>query len=321
MKKFEEYAQFVDDVINALDYSASRPANLYEPITYTLKSGGKHLRPILLAAFADAFGADYTRLTGSITAIEMFHNFTLLHDDIMDKSPMRHGRQTVWKKWGEPTAILAGDTMLTMSNMLMGDSGYLSLDQQSEMHSSFNVTAVKVYRGQQFDMDFDSRDDVTIDEYIMMIGLKTSALLGGACHLGAVAANADRQSRSKAYDYGFYLGLAFQLQDDLLDTFGDPATFGKPIGGDIVNNKKTWLNIMATTEAPQRMREAALLEGQAKIDAVRNIYTDLNLPTRCEKMIDDYLQLAIDHLGKVNMPEANRQFFVDFAHKLAGRKK
>ncbi len=321
MKTLEEYVNFVNDIVEKLDYSNCRPANLFAPITYSLQGGGKRIRPVLFAAFADALGADITHLRGTITALEMFHNFTLIHDDIMDKSNFRHGRPTVWKKWGEATAILAGDTMLSIANTLVGDRKYLPADIQAAIYSSFNITAVKVYRGQQFDMDFDSLDNVTVDEYTVMIGLKTAALIGAACHIGALAAGAGNDSQNGAYEYGFNLGMAFQLQDDLLDTFGDQATFGKPIGGDIVNNKKTWLNIIATAEAPERMAEAMKLQGEEKIDAVRAIYTDLDLPARCNKLIDSYLEQSLKYLGDVKMSDDDARFFIDFAHKLAGRQK
>lgn len=321
MKTLEEYIKFVDDIVVNLDYSKCRPASLFVPIAYTLKGGGKRMRPMLFAAFADALGGDITHLKGTISAIEMFHNFTLIHDDIMDKSSFRHGRPTVWKKWGESTAILAGDTMLSIANTLVGDKKYLPQDIQADLYSSFNITAVKVYRGQQYDMDYDSLDNVTVEEYTMMIGLKTAALIGAACHMGVIAAGGDNESRNAAYEYGYKLGLAFQLQDDLLDTFGDQTTFGKPIGGDIVNNKKTWLNIMATTEAPERMAEASKLEGEDKIKAVSAIYSDLNLPSRCNQLIDCYLSQAIEHLGKVKISDEAEKFFIDFAQKLAGRKK
>ena len=322
MKSFKEYSKIVNEIIEGLDYSNSRPSNLYEPITYALKGGGKHLRPILLLAFADAFGADISTLNNVAVAIEMFHNFTLVHDDIMDNSDTRHGKPAVWKLWGVPTAVLAGDMMLTVSDILITSPSYMSDAMKLEMLSAFHLTAVKVYRGQQYDIDFDSSDkDVLIDDYLMMIGLKTSALLGGACHLGAVAAQASGKSKTLAYEYGYQLGMAFQLQDDLLDTFGDPDTFGKPIGGDILNDKKTWLYITAKQEAPERMVEALKLNGQAKIDAVRAIYQDLDLPARCQERINYYTNKAIGYAKDSDMKPEAVEFFTNLATSLIGRAK
>lgn len=316
-----EYAQIANKVIEALDYSNCYPQSLYEPVTYALRSGGKRLRPALMLAVADAFGADIDKLFNTAVAIEIFHNFTLVHDDIMDHSDYRHGRETVIKKYGVDSAVLVGDTMLTLATILLTNSPAFSDEMKTRILDAFNLTAIKVYRGQQLDMDFEKADNVTLDDYILMIGLKTAALIGGACHIGALAANADAHSCSKTYEYGFNLGLAFQLQDDLLDTFGDTSVFGKKTGSDIRNGKRTWLYIVACNEAPQRMAEAMKLTGDQRVEAVTKIYRDLDLPARCEKAIDDYINAAIDMVDHTLIGHDSKAHFVKFARDLIGRTK
>lgn len=320
MKTAKEYAAIADNAIRNLDYSNSRPRNLYAPIEYALKSGGKRLRPTLMLAVTDALGADSSKFINAAIAIEMFHNFTLVHDDIMDHADTRHGIPSVHAKWGEATAILSGDLMLTISNILISDNKKLDSNTIIGLLNSFNTTAVKVYRGQQFDIDFESKPNVSVDDYMLMIGLKTAALLGGACHLGAICAGADAHTRNRFYEYGYALGTAFQLQDDLLDTFGDEAVFGKKIGGDIENDKKTWLYIMAMNEANERMNEAMKLTGKEKFEAVRAVYESLDLRNRCEKLIDKFTNSAIRQLNELPIDADAKQFFTDFALSLVGRK-
>ena len=210
-----------------------KPAGLYDPITYTLDCGGKRLRPVLTLAAWQAMGKDPMTAIHQAIAIEMFHNFTLLHDDVMDKADVRRGRPTVHVKWNEQTAILSGDAMLTSSTMLLAGKAGDKLQTALEL---FNGTAMNIYEGQQYDMDFESRTDVTVEEYMEMIRLKTSVLLGCACAMGALMAGAPMETQIRFFDYGVNLGLAFQLQDDYLDTYGNPETFGKAIGGDILHD-------------------------------------------------------------------------------------
>lgn len=320
MKEFDEYLSMVNQAIANLKLP-SQPAGLYDPIRYTLDCGGKRLRPVLVLSACEAMGGEPMSAIHQAIAIEMFHNFTLLHDDVMDNADVRRGRPTVHKKWDEETAILSGDAMLTTSTMLLaikaGDRLATALDL-------FNGTAMNIYEGQQYDMDFETRLDVSVEEYIEMIRLKTSVLLGCACGMGALMAGADFESQVAFFNYGVNLGLAFQLQDDYLDTYGNPETFGKAIGGDILNDKKTWLLIMALNEDKTGTVKALIGDNsnpQEKIEKVRAIYNSLGLPDRIHELIRAYIDSAIACLDQLNlMPEA-RAFFMDLALKSATREK
>lgn len=320
MKEFDEYLSMVNQAIANLKLP-SQPAGLYDPIRYTLDCGGKRLRPVLVLSACEAMGGEPMSAIHQAIAIEMFHNFTLLHDDVMDNADVRRGRPTVHKKWNEETAILSGDAMLTTSTMLLaikaGDKLATALDL-------FNGTAMNIYEGQQYDMDFETRLDVSVEEYIEMIRLKTSVLLGCACGIGALMAGADFESQVAFFNYGVNLGLAFQLQDDYLDTYGNPETFGKAIGGDILNDKKTWLLIMALNEDKTGTVKALIGDNsnpQEKIEKVRAIYNSLGLPDRIHELIRAYIDSAIACLDQLNlMPEA-RAFFMDLALKSATREK
>ena len=227
MKTVSQYAQMIETSISALPLD-KEPSGLYAPIRYALEAGGKRLRPVLTLSVADALCGNPDRAISQAIGIEMFHNFTLLHDDVMDKADVRRGRPTVHRKYSESTAILSGDAMLTLaSGLIMKDYADNKL---RILLNLFNKTAMEIYEGQQYDMDFENRNDVTVDEYMEMIRLKTSVLLGCACEMGAVMADADTATCRAFYGYGEKLGLSFQLKDDWLDTYGDPETFGKSIG-------------------------------------------------------------------------------------------
>lgn len=249
---------------NAVDTIACpagrNPEGLYKPIVYGLEQGGKRLRPVILLAACDAVGGDSAKALPQAAAIEMYHNFTLLHDDVMDKADLRRGKPTVCNKWDDNTAILSGDTMLTLATQLVVDG----VEPQKAMRllKEFNETAIGVYEGQQYDMEFEARTDVTIDEYMEMIRLKTSVLLAGAARIGAVMGDADERNANALYDFAVNLGLAFQLQDDWLDVYGDPDVFGKAIGGDIMNNKK---HICSSTQCrkPKAPTRRSLNSGSA----------------------------------------------------------
>ncbi len=320
MKEYNEYLQIVTDAISNLRLPG-HPSGLYDPIRYTLNCGGKRLRPVLALAACEAFGKEAMTAIHQAIAIEMFHNFTLLHDDVMDKAEVRRGRPTVHVKWNEETAILSGDAMLTTANMLLAVKCGERLPQALEL---FNGTAMNIYEGQQYDMDFESRTDVTVEEYMEMIRLKTSVLLGCACGMGALMADAPFETQVRFFDFGVNLGLAFQLQDDYLDTYGDPETFGKSIGGDILNDKKTWLLIMAMNEDKSGRIKSMLGttdDPESKIKAVRSIYDELDLPQRIHEPISAYIDTAIKCLDHLELAPEARSFFMDLALKSATRNK
>ncbi|WP_303027396.1 polyprenyl synthetase family protein [uncultured Duncaniella sp.] len=320
MKEYNEYLQIVTDAISNLRLPG-QPNGLYDPIRYTLNCGGKRLRPVLALAACEAFGKEAMTAIHQAIAIEMFHNFTLLHDDVMDKAEVRRGRPTVHVKWNEETAILSGDAMLTTANMLLAVKCGERLPQALEL---FNGTAMNIYEGQQYDMDFESRTDVTVEEYMEMIRIKTSVLLGCACGMGALMADAPFETQVRFFDFGVNLGLAFQLQDDYLDTYGDPETFGKSIGGDILNDKKTWLLIMAMNEDKSGRIKSMLGttdDPESKIKAVRSIYDELDLPQRIHELISAYIDTAIKCLDHLELAPEARSFFMDLALKSATRNK
>lgn len=305
---------YINRAVGEIAYPAE-PDGLYEPIRYTLAGGGKRIRPVLTLAACAALGGDIDVARKQALGIEMFHNFTLLHDDVMDKADMRRGKPTVHCRWNESTAILSGDAMLTMASQLVGDCDVAML---RDVMALFNRTAMEVYEGQQYDMDFEQRLDVTVDEYINMIRLKTSVLLGCACEMGAIMAGADDYERKLFYDFGISLGLAFQLQDDWLDTYGDPAVFGKKIGGDILNDKKTWLLISALADDRSgRLQKliGADMAPQDKIKAVTAIYDELELGRRCHELIDRYADDAISTIRKMSIDGEAMDFFVNLVNE------
>ncbi|MBD5253243.1 MAG: polyprenyl synthetase family protein [Barnesiella sp.] len=320
MQSLQEYRRMAEDAIARLQLPSS-PAGLYEPIRYMIDGGGKRLRPVLTLASCEAMGADPMSAIHQAIAIEMFHNFTLLHDDIMDKADVRHGRPTVHRKWNEATGILSGDAMLTTATMLLSIKAG---DRLNDAQQLFNGTAMNIYEGQQYDMDFESRMDVTVEEYLEMIRLKTSVLLGCACSMGALMAQADFDTQLQFFNFGVNLGLAFQLQDDYLDSFGDQATFGKAIGGDILNDKKTWLLISALREdTTGRLAEiiANPPAPEEKIALVKEIYRSLGLVDGIRELIRAYTDAAIACLDTLPVTPEARAFFMRLALETASRTK
>ncbi len=311
------FAEIIERGISDIVYPA-KPAGLFAPIRYTLEGGGKRLRPVLLLASAEAFGCNPEVALPQAVGIEMFHNFTLLHDDVMDNADVRRGRPTVHRRWNSSTAILSGDAMLTMATQFMADC---DKSLMPDVMAMFNKTAMEIYMGQQYDMDFEHRDDVTVDEYLEMIRLKTSVLLACACRIGAMLAGADEKSADAMYRYGELLGLAFQLQDDYLDTYGDPALFGKEIGGDIINEKKTWLWINAMAEARERMEKILdrKLTDYLKVKEIKEVYDSLDLPARSHELITRYTDMAINALSEAGIPAEARAFFTSLAGKSVSR--
>lgn len=313
------FTSLAENAISAISYPSIAPG-LSEPISYTMATGGKRLRPALcMAVYAALSHCDPEAVVRQAIAIEMFHNFTLLHDDVMDRADLRRGRPTVHRRWGDNAAILSGDAMLTMAYDLLEDG--IGADVFVNVFRLFSSTAMGVYQGQQLDMEYESRSNVTVDEYIEMIRLKTSVLIACATEMGAKLAGADADVCKAFYDYGLCLGLAFQLRDDWLDTFGDPAVFGKEIGGDIVNRKKTWLLITALSEAPDDTR-GILAEDLTETELVRQItavYRRLKLDVRCESLARQYADRAVKALDGIALDVDALRFFTDLALTSATR--
>ena len=321
IKEIQDIVQqwFAEESCNA------SPKGLYEPIDYTLSQKGKRLRPTLLAAACNLFEGDMQKVRYAALAIEIFHNFTLLHDDLMDRSPLRRGMPTVYSKWNENTAILSGDTMLSLAWRYM-------LKQQHERHhhilECFNETAIEICEGQQYDMDFETRDDVSIDEYMMMIRKKTDVLLAGALKIGALYANASDNDINHLYEYGIQTGLAFQLQDDLLDTFGDTAVLGKQTAQDIRDNKKNifYLQAIKNSSPSQKATLTQIFTAKATkteddIQKVLDIYKELSLRSLVEGSIAQHIERARMALDAVNADAERKQPLMQILAKLSQRKK
>jgi geranylgeranyl diphosphate synthase type II len=288
-----------------------KPAELYLPVEYTLEMGGKRLRPVLLLMGFNLFSDDIKTAMPAALAIEVFHNFTLLHDDIMDKAEMRRNRPTVHKKFSENSAILSGDVMSFLSYEYLFE---VNSERIQDVARLFTQTAIEVCEGQQFDMDFENRLDVTEAEYLEMIKLKTAVLLGCSLKAGALLAGAPDKTASQLYDYGLNLGLAFQLQDDLLDTFGDQETFGKKIGGDILANKKTYLLIKALEMASEKQlselkkwMEPGNFNEDEKINSVKNSYNQIGIKQLAEDKIESYFNTSAKIFEEVDVPAARKQ--------------
>ena len=287
--------------------------------------GGKRLRPVLVLMACEAVGGDINRALTPAIGLEMFHNFTLLHDDVMDKADIRRGKPTVHVKWDDNTAILSGDAMLTMATQLIAQA---PADVMPQVMDLYNRTAMEIYEGQQYDVDFEKRSDVTVDEYIEMIRLKTSVLLGCACKMGALIGGADEATAQLFYKVGENLGLAFQLQDDMLDVWGDEATFGKAIGGDIMNNKKTFLLINAMQRATGDHKVELSLwlstpnaSRAVKVPAVTAIYDALDLRSLSLDAINRYNDEALNALNKIAISDEARSEFANFITRLVKRDK
>ncbi len=286
------------------------PKNLYEPIDYILQLGGKRIRPILTLMAADIFSNDYKKALPAALAVEVFHNFTLVHDDIMDDAPLRRGKATVHEKWNINTGILSGDAMLILAYQYFENYKPIIFQQLAKL---FSKTALEVCDGQQLDIDFETRNDVTIEEYIKMIGLKTSVLVAAALKMGAIVAETNEENGNLIYDYGLNLGIAFQLQDDYLDTFGNPATFGKQIGGDIIENKKTYLYLKALEVSKNKDKEHLLAlynkklkENTSKIEEVTAIFKRNNIPKLVREQIALYTQKSFEALTLLKIQEKDK---------------
>lgn len=301
----------------------SSPNGLYKPVSYTLDMGGKRLRPLLVLTAANLFSEKVDEALPVATAIEIFHNFTLLHDDLMDNASVRRGKPTVHLKFNPNTAILSGDAMMILANEYLAKSPGEKLPEVLKL---FSRTALEVCEGQQYDMDFESRMDVTVDEYIEMIRLKTAVLIAGALKLGAIIGNAPEQQANLLYDFGINIGLAFQLQDDWLDVYGDPDVFGKKIGGDILSNKKTFLLLKAMEklqgEKKEQLQTWITEESflpEEKIEAVTQLYNEASVSEEAQKLMLHYHDEALKCLADLEVEEINKKDLVDLAEQVMSR--
>ena len=320
MYTISELQQIISRQITAKQYPAS-PGELYEPISYMMALGGKRMRPALMLMACNLYSEDIGVAVDPAVAIEVFHNFTLLHDDIMDLAPLRRGRQTVHEKWNTPVAILSGDVMLVEAyKLLMGVEPRLL----PEILSIFNQTAVEVCEGQSIDMNFEQQTQVTIDQYLEMIRLKTSVLLGGAAKIGALLGGASPKDADLLYDFGVNIGLAFQLQDDILDVYGDPEKFGKQVGGDILANKKTFLLIKARELA--QGDDAISLENWLnsnealeKVAAVTAIFDKIGVKQLAEAQMEYFAQKAFENFDQLEVPQERKEPLQQFSSQLLVR--
>jgi geranylgeranyl diphosphate synthase type II len=324
MNTLQDLQLLIEKAVSNLNYPAS-PAELYEPITYILSVGGKRMRPALLLMACDLFSGNVDAALNPALAIEVFHNFSLVHDDIMDNAPLRRGKPTVHEKWNANIGILSGDVMLVEAYKLMMQVETPILRQ---VLSIFNHTAVGVCEGQQMDMNFELQNEVAIDDYLTMITLKTAVLLGGALKIGALIGGAGDKDADLLCTFGEQLGTAFQLQDDILDVYGDPDKFGKQVGGDIISNKKTFLLIKALELAQGDDKEelnhwlqATEFDNAEKVKAITGLYNQLEVRKHAEKAMQTFAEKAFNALNQLSLPEERKQYLRNFADSLLIREK
>ena len=305
----EELLKKVNEALESIVYDR-KPSTLYAPIQYVLSLGGKRVRPVLMLLAYNLYKDDPERIMTQAIALETYHNFTLLHDDLMDNADMRRGHETVHRKWNPNQAILSGDTMLLQAFQRMGQC---EADKLQAVINLFTETTLEIDEGQQLDVEFETRNDVTEDEYVEMIRLKTSVLLACAVKIGAILAGASKEDQDNLYKFGEQIGLAFQLQDDLLDVYGDPKVFGKNIGGDITSNKKTYMLINAVNRANPAQREeltrwieAAEFDREEKVKAVTRLYDEIGIRELCEQKMEACYALAQEYMDKVNVAEERK---------------
>jgi geranylgeranyl diphosphate synthase, type II len=323
MLTLQQIQEILQVRISALIFS-DHPAELYEPIRYTLNLGGKRLRPALCLMACDLFEGNVNDAIDPAMGIEIFHNFTLLHDDIMDKAPIRRGKPTVYKKWNQNIAILSGDTMMALAyeNIMKTPERI-----RDKVFSVFNKTAIEVCEGQQYDMNFETQEQVSIGDYSEMIRLKTAVLLAGSLKIGALIGGASKSEAEKLYSFGENIGIAFQLKDDLLDAFSDEAKFGKAKGGDILANKKTYLYLKAFELASGKNLEdlrflfsAEMNQNGEKIENILRIYEALNIRQRTEDEMMNYYNRALNILGTVAVDQSRKVTLMHIANQLNNRK-
>lgn len=300
------YSAYIESELKKINFPDT-PSRLYDPLRYFLQIGGKRMRPILTLLGGELFGLQKEQVINAALAIEVFHNFTLIHDDIMDEAPVRRGFETVHTKWDSSTAILSGDVLMIQAYQLLekqhGDLRVLL--------KIFNQTAVEICEGQQIDVDFETRTDVNIGDYIEMIRLKTSVLLGCALELSAIIANASVENRKHIYNYGVNIGLAFQIKDDVLDLYGDPSKFGKQVGGDVIANKKTILYLLAQKNANDlqlsKLKELVTEKNiQKKLDETKSVYDEIGVLELANEQMNHYFSLAQEDLKQIDVPDERK---------------
>ncbi|TNF46051.1 MAG: polyprenyl synthetase family protein [Bacteroidetes bacterium] len=320
MKELSAYTELIEKEIEAIDLPLS-PDNLYAPLRYFMALGGKRLRPVLTLLGAELFGLEKEKVIKAATAIEVFHNFTLIHDDIMDEAPLRRGKATVHEKWNQNIGILSGDVLFVKAYQLICQQGSEHLAELMEL---FNRTAIEVCEGQQMDMDFESRSDVTEEEYIEMIRLKTSVLLGCALELGAILANASEHDRKLIYDFGQHIGIAFQIKDDILDLYADPEKFGKQVGGDVISNKKTLLNLKGIALADLSQKEvlkqlSTLDDLELKVNRTKELYEITGARLACEEEMQRHYHFAMTALDQISVNDSQKMMLKGLATYLMER--
>ena len=322
MHSIQQYQEFVLDYLKA-QHCVREPKNLYEPIHYILELGGKRMRPVLTLMSAEIFNENYAKALPAALAVEVFHNFSLVHDDIMDDAPLRRGNITVHEKWNINTGILSGDAMLILAYQYFEHYEPVVFRDLAKL---FSKTALEVCEGQQWDVDFETRSDVTIPEYLKMIEFKTAVLVAAAMKMGAIVAQTSVENGDLIYDFGLNLGLAFQLQDDYLDAFGDPATFGKQVGGDIIENKKTYLYLKAIEFASSEERNqllqlfsVSLEDNSSKIEEVKTLFNATGASKATQQAIQDYTLKAFATLDKMNISSDKKAMLKAFGENLMNR--
>ena len=323
MEKIKQLQQDFADFMAQRDFNG-QPTELYEPIAYTILQSGKRLRPMLCLLANEMFDGDEQQALWPALALETFHNFTLIHDDIMDKAPLRRGKETVYQKWNSDIAILSGDAMLAMAFQYA-----LKPKKGAELAKQLGKVAIEICEGQQMDLNFETLGDVTIPEYLEMIRLKTAVLLATALQMGATVAGAKEADIQHLYDFGINMGMSFQLQDDILDLYSDVAVFGKRHGGDIADNKKTYLYLkaleLASEKDRKRLEHLFTLrmdhDEEEKIEEVQAIYDRLHVKEAVEQVMLSYDRMAIEALSAINLPEEKKKHLSTYAELLSGRKK
>ena len=323
MEKIKQLQQDFADFMAKRDFGG-QPAELYDPIAYTILQSGKRLRPMLCLLANDMFGGDEQEALWPALALETFHNFTLIHDDIMDKAPLRRGKLTVYQKWNSDIAILSGDAMLAMAFQFA-----LKPKKGVELGKQLGKVAIEICEGQQMDLNFETQKEVSIEDYLEMIRLKTAVLLATALQMGAAVAEAKPDDIQRLYDFGINIGMSFQLQDDILDLYSDVEVFGKKHGGDIADNKKTYLYLkaleLASEKDRKRLQQLFTLridhDEEEKIAEVKAIYDLLNIKGVVEQVIADYDRKAFEALAAIGLPEERKQHLRTYAELLSGRKK